>query len=120
LNGLYLCMAYWAFPSGTRAGITSPLGNIQPPAAVLVNYGERSSTRSALEVVVAIAGVACVLSPPLLRNGSGDSNRLGLAGIIPVLGILAETLIQLGALASDPVRVSASVQNAGGALVARW
>lgn len=122
LNGVYLCMAYWAVADGMPAGIMSLLGSTQPIVALIAMYclfGERPSSRNVLGMIVAIAGVACVLSPALLRNGTQGVSLWGvLAGIVAVLGMTAGTLIQRGTISADPVCVAASVQNAGGALVA--
>jgi drug/metabolite transporter (DMT)-like permease len=55
----------------------------------------------------------------LLKSGVGSVDIWGaIAAVTAILGMTAGTMIQRGALSSDPIRVSGAVQNAGGAVVA--
>ena len=122
LHGVYLSAAYWAVKHGMPAGVMSLVGSMQPivtAVAAFLIYGERSSMRTVGGLTIAIAGVVCVLSPALGATGDKPFGVLAVVvAIIAVSGMTAGTMIQRGKLAGDGVRVSASVQNAGGAIVA--
>jgi drug/metabolite transporter (DMT)-like permease len=122
LHGFYLCMSWWAVARGMPAGIMSLLGALQPlmvaVASVLVLH-ERLAARGWIGLAVAIAGVGCVIAPTLMKTGAGSADMWGaIAAVTAILCMTAGTMIQRGALASDPIRVSGAVQNAGGAAVA--
>ena len=121
LHGVYLSAAYWSVKHGMPAGIMSLIGSMQPlvtVGAVFLMYGERPSIPTLGGLAVAIAGVACVLVPALSPSGSDHFGALTLVvAVIAVTGMTAGTMIQRGKLSSDGVRVSASVQNAGGAIL---
>ncbi len=122
LHGFYLCMSWWAVARGMPAGIMSLLGALQPlmvaVASVLVLH-ERLAARGWIGLAVAITGVGCVIAPTLMKTGAGSADIWGaIAAVTAILCMTAGTMIQRGALASDPIRVSGAVQNAGGAVVA--
>lgn len=122
LHGVYLSAAYWTVAHGMPAGVMSLIGSMQPivtVAAVFFIYAERPSMRTVVGLGIAIAGVICVLAPALATTGDEHFGVLAVVvAVIAVTGMTAGTMIQRGRLAGDGVRVSASVQNAGGALVA--
>ncbi|WBO23608.1 DMT family transporter [Sphingomonas abietis] len=122
LHGFYLCMSWWAVGRGMPAGIMSLLGSLQPLMVAVASFGlfgERLAARSWAGLGVAIAGVGCVLAPTLMKSGVGSVDVWGaIAAVVAVLGMTAGTMIQRGALSSDPIRISGAVQNAGGAVVA--
>jgi len=122
LNGVYLCLSWWAVERGMPAGIMSLLGSLQPLMVAVASFGlfgERLAARSWGGLAVAIIGVGCVLAPAIEKTGVGSASVAGaVAAILAVLGMTAGTMIQRSALASDPIRVSGAVQNAGGAIVA--
>ena len=122
LHGFYLCLSWWAVSRGMPAGIMSLLGALQPLMVAVASFGlfgERLSGRGCAGLAIAIAGVGCVLAPTLMKSGVGSVDIWGaVAAVLAILGMTAGTMIQRGPLASDPIRVSGSVQNAGGAAIA--
>ncbi|RFU49080.1 DMT family transporter [Paraburkholderia sp. DHOC27] len=122
LHGVYLSAAYWAIGHGMPVGVMSLLGSMQPLVSVIALFlmtGERPSSRTVVGLATGIAGVTLVLFPAL--DGIGHQPITlwtALIAILAVIGMSVGTLLQRGRLANDGVRVSASVQNAGGALVA--
>ncbi|QYD73051.1 DMT family transporter [Paraburkholderia edwinii] len=123
LHGVYLSAAYWTVAHGMPAGVMSLIGSMQPivtVVAMFLIYGERPSMRTVAGLGIAIAGVVCVLAPALGATTGGEHFGVWaiVVAVIAVTGMTAGTMIQRGRLAGDGVRVSASVQNAGGALVA--
>jgi len=122
LHGFYLCLSWWAVSRGMPAGIMSLLGALQPLMVAVASFlflRERLAGRGWLGLAVAITGVGCVLAPTLLKSGVGSVDIWGaVAAVTAILGMTAGTMIQRGALASDPIRISGAVQNAGGAGVA--
>ncbi|HKY81282.1 MAG TPA: DMT family transporter [Sphingobium sp.] len=122
LHGIYLTVSWWAVDNGMPAGIMSLLGALQPlmvAVASVAFLGERLLTRAWGGLVIAIAGVGCVLLPAIERSGAGGVTLLPIiAAILSVLGMAAGTLVQRGSIAGDGIWISGAVQNAGGALVA--
>ncbi len=124
LHGVYLSAAYWTVGHGMPAGVMSLIGSMQPIVTVLVMFfifGERPAPRTVAGLAIAIAGVVCVLMPAVASTSTTAQHFGVLAvavAIVSVTGMTAGTMIQRGRLAGDGVRVSASVQNAGGAMVA--
>lgn len=122
LHGVYLCAAYWTVARGMPAGIMSLMGSMQPlvtAAALFFIDREVPPTRTLAGLATAFAGVVCVLAPALSNNGYGHIGVSNIvAAITAVIGMTAGTIIQRGRLSSDGVRVSGSIQNAGGAMVA--
>jgi drug/metabolite transporter (DMT)-like permease len=122
LHGVYLSAAYWTVAHGMPAGVMSLIGSMQPivtVVAVFFIYGERPAIRTVAGLGIAIAGVVCVLAPGMAATGDEHFDAWAIVvAMIAVTGMTAGTMIQRGRLAGDGVRVSASVQNAGGAMVA--
>lgn len=122
LNGVYLCFAYTAIWQGMPAGIMALLSSTQPVGIAAWLYfarGEKLSRSGVVGLAVAVAGVVCVLEPDLANGGTGHINAVGLAAaILAVTGMAVATTIQKSRLSSDPVSVSASLQNAGGIPIA--
>ncbi|GAB7523138.1 DMT family transporter [Paraburkholderia sp. 2C] len=122
LHGVYLSAAYWTVAHGMPAGVMSLIGSMQPivtVVAVFLIYGERPAMRTVAGLATAIAGVVCVLAPALSATGDEHFGVWAVVvAVVAVTGMTAGTMIQRGRLAGDGVRVSASVQNAGGAIVA--
>lgn len=122
LNGGYLCTSWWAIGRGMPAGIMSLLGALQPlvvAAGAFVLLGERLSGRGWAGLGIGLAGVVLVLAP-LLGPGLGAKvPAYVVAGAVAaILAMAAGTMIQLGALARDGLRVASAIQNLGGAAVA--
>jgi drug/metabolite transporter (DMT)-like permease len=122
LHGVYLSAAFWTVAHGMPAGIMSLLGSMQPLVTVVALFlfeGERPSSRTVYGLGIAIIGVVCVLAPALADTGYQHIHAGAVVvALVAVIGMTAGTMIQRGRLAGDGVRVSASVQNAGGALLA--
>ena len=122
LHGVYLTVSWWAVSHGMPAGVMSLLGSLQPlmvAVASVALLGDRLPARAWTGLAIAIIGVACVLLPIILRSGAGSISLIpAVAGIVAVIGMTGGTLIQRGAIAGDPILMSGTVQNAGGALVA--
>lgn len=121
MHGLYLGLSWWAITRGMPAGIMALLGSLQPLIVAVASVpllGEHLPGRSWLGLVVAIGGVACVLTPAIERADAGAIAAAPIvAGIIAVLCMAGGTLIQRGSIATDGILMSGTVQNAGGALV---
>lgn len=122
LNGVYLCTSWWAIHRGMPAGIMALLGALQPLIVALASFvllGERLSARAWFGLSIGLAGVILVLAP-LLEHGGHVAVPPIVAGgaVLSILAMAAGTMIQRGAIAHDPMRISGAVQNAGGALVA--
>jgi drug/metabolite transporter (DMT)-like permease len=122
LNGIYLCVSWWAVGRGMPAGIMSLLGALQPLVVAVGSYlflHERLAARSWVGLGIGLAGVALVLEP-LLRQGSdtGISPWVAIAAAAAIMAMAAGTMIQRGSLSRDPMCVSGAVQNAAGAAVA--
>ena len=122
LNGLYLCLSWWAVSRGMPAGIMSLLGATQPLMIAVASsalFGERLPGRGWLGLAIGLGGVVLVLAPLIARGGTDAvSAAAALAALIAIASMAAGTMIQRGALAADPIRVSGAVQNAGGTPVA--
>jgi drug/metabolite transporter (DMT)-like permease len=122
LNGVYLSAAYWTVAHRMPAGIMSLIGSMQPVVIVIATFalfGERPSLQTVAGLGIAVVGVVAVLTPGLSDSANEHIGALSIVvALIAVMGMSAGTLIQRGKLAGDGVFVSASVQNAGGALVA--
>ncbi|GAB2914626.1 DMT family transporter [Paraburkholderia jirisanensis] len=122
LHGVYLSAAYWSVAHGMPAGVMSLIGSMQPivtVAAVFFIYGERPAMRTVAGLGIAVAGVVCVLAPGLGTKGDEHFDAwVIIVALIAVTAMTAGTMIQRGRLAGDGVRISASLQNAGGTVVA--
>ncbi|VWX54822.1 DMT family transporter [Novosphingobium sp. 9U] len=122
LNGVYLCTSWWAVQQGMPAGVMALLGALQPLVVAVGAFlflGERLPARGWAGLGIALAGGVMVLAP-LLESGLAISVPLYVVAgaVASILAMAAGTMIQSGSLAQDGIRVSSSVQNAGGAAVA--
>ncbi|MFP5431554.1 MAG: EamA family transporter, partial [Alphaproteobacteria bacterium] len=75
LHGVYLTVSWWAVSHGMPAGVMSLLGSLQPlmvAVASVALLGDRLPARAWSGLAIAIAGVACVLLPIILRSGAGS------------------------------------------------
>lgn len=122
LNGVYLCTSWWAVERGMPAGIMSLLGALQPlivAAASFGLFGERLGAKAWAGLAIGLVGVALVLVPLVMCGHHAAVPPLVAAGAAAsVLAFAAGTMIQRGAIAGDPMRISGTVQNLGGAFVA--
>jgi drug/metabolite transporter (DMT)-like permease len=122
LNGIYLCVSWWAVEQGMPAGIMSLLGALQPLVVAVGSFlflGERLHGRAWAGLGVGLAGVALVLVP-LLGRGLGVPVPIYvvIAAATSIIAMAAGTMIQRGSLSRDGIRVSGAVQNSGGLIVA--
>jgi drug/metabolite transporter (DMT)-like permease len=122
LNGIYLCISWWAIQRGMPAGIMSLLGALQPLAVAVASFGllgERLGSRGWAGLAIGLCGVLLVLAPLLSRGGhAAVAPLVAVASVASVLAMAAGTMIQRGSIGGDPMRVSGAVQNFGGAMVA--
>jgi drug/metabolite transporter (DMT)-like permease len=122
LNGIYLCISWWAIQRGMPAGIMSLLGALQPLVVAVASFGllgERLGARGWAGLAIGLGGVLLVLMPLLARGGHSNVEPfVAVAAVASVLAMAAGTMIQRGSISGDPMRVSGAVQNLGGALVA--
>lgn len=122
LNGVYLTFAYAAIWRGMPAGIMALLSSTQPIGIAVWAYfahGETLSRSRATGPAIAVLGVVFVLEPELVSGGFGHVDALGLgAAILAVTAMAVATMYQRSHLSSDPLSVSAALQNAGGIPVA--
>jgi len=122
LNGIYLCISWWAIQRGMPAGIMSLLGALQPLVVAVASFrllGERLGARGWAGLGIGLGGVVLVLGPLLTRGGHAAVEPLiAVAAVASVLAMAAGTMIQRGSIGGDPMRVSGAVQNVGGAVVA--
>lgn len=121
MQGVYLCASYWAIARGMAAGVMSLLGALQPLFTALflvVGLGKRLSAFTWIGLTIGFAGVALVLAPKLSATGPGSLTALTVgAALLSVVAVTAGALVQKWLPATD-LRVAASVQNVGGALIA--
>ncbi|USI72618.1 DMT family transporter [Sphingomonas morindae] len=121
LNGLYLCLSWWAVARGMPAGIMSLLGALQPLIVAVASFallGERLAPRAWLGLGIGLIGVTCVLAPLIGRHHASVPAIVATGAVAAVLAMAAGTMIQRGALAGDSVWVAGAVQNIGGLPVA--
>lgn len=121
MQGVYLCASYWAITHGMAAGVMALLGALQPLFTALYSVsfmGKTLQTRSWLGLSIGFAGVGLVLAPKLIAHGVGSLTLLPVAAaLISVLASTGGTLVQKRLAATD-LRVTASIQSLGAALVA--
>jgi drug/metabolite transporter (DMT)-like permease len=121
MQGVYLCASYWAITHGMPAGIMALLGALQPLFTALFTVGIMGKTlqrRVWMGLCIGFAGVALVLAPKLAAAGTGGLGLLPVAAaLVSVLAVTAGTIVQKRLGATD-LRVAASIQSAGAALVA--
>jgi drug/metabolite transporter (DMT)-like permease len=103
------------------AGVMALLGALQPLFTALFSVsfmGKTLQTRSWLGLSIGFAGVALVIAPKLMTHGVGSLTLLAVAAaLISVLASTGGTLVQKRLAATD-LRVAASIQSFGAALVA--
>ncbi|WP_288483929.1 DMT family transporter [uncultured Novosphingobium sp.] len=122
LNGIYLCVSWWAVQRGMPAGIMALLGALQPLLVAVGSFlfmGERLPARGWGGLAVALAGVFLVLAPLLEKGLQVSVPPIVVVGACTaILAMAAGTMVQSGKLAADGIRVSSAVQNLSGAVVA--
>jgi drug/metabolite transporter (DMT)-like permease len=120
LNGVFLCLSYFAITHGMAAGVMSLLGSLQPlfTALFVVLLGSRLPGRVWIGLFIGFAGVTCVLVPKISSTATNSLSLLAVAAaLLSVLGITAGALLQKWLKPVD-LRAAACVQNIGGAGVA--
>lgn len=122
LNGLYLCTAWWAVARGMPAGVMALLGALQPLVVAVASFGllgERLGARAWVGLGIGLAGVLFVLAPLLARGGHVSVPLfVAVLAVASIFAMAAGTMVQRGAMAGDPLRISGAVQNSGSAVVA--
>jgi drug/metabolite transporter (DMT)-like permease len=122
LNGIYLCVSWWAIGKGMPAGIMSLLGALQPLAVAVGSFlflGERLHVRGWAGLGIGLGGVVLVLAP-LLGKGlaSPVPAYVVVASCASIIAMAAGTMVQRGRLSRDGIGVSGAIQNIGGAAIA--
>ena len=121
MQGVYLCASYWAIAHGMPAGIMALLGALQPLFTALFTVGVMGKTlqpRAWIGLCIGFGGVALVLAPKLAANGAGALSLLSVAAaLVSVLAVTGGTIVQKWLGATD-LRVAASIQSVGAAMVA--
>jgi drug/metabolite transporter (DMT)-like permease len=120
LQGVYLCLSYWAITHGMAAGVMALLGALQPlfTALFVASTGKSLGTRTWIGLLIGFIGVGCVLEPKLVTSGAGSLTIASVvAALLSVVGVTIGALYQQW-LAKVDLRAAASIQNVGGAAVA--
>ena len=121
MQGVYLCASYWSVSHGMPAGIMALLGALQPLFTALylvVATRTHFGMKTWMGLLIGFAGVAGVLAPKLAAGGTESLTVMStLFALFSVVAITAGALLQQW-LPKVDLRSSASVQNAGGCLVA--
>jgi drug/metabolite transporter (DMT)-like permease len=120
LQGVYLCLSYWAITHGMAAGVMALLGALQPlfTALFVASTGTKLAPRTWLGLGIGFVGVACVLVPKLAIGGTGSLTLMSVgAALLSVVGVTMGALFQQWMTKVD-LRAASSVQNIGGAGVA--
>jgi drug/metabolite transporter (DMT)-like permease len=121
MQGVYLCASYWAITHGMPAGIMALLGALQPLFTALLTVcvmGKTLQARAWLGLCIGFGGVALVLAPKLAAGGAGALSLLPVAAaFVSVLAVTGGTIVQKSLGATD-LRVAASIQSFGAAIVA--
>ncbi len=121
MQGVYLCASYWAISRGLAAGVMALLGSLQPLFTALFAVSVMRKIlppRAWMGLLIGFAGVALVLSPKLASRGAGSLTLLTVAAALTsVLAVTGGTLVQKWLAATD-LRVAASLQSVGAAMVA--
>ena len=119
--GIYLCASYWAIARGMAAGVMSLLGALQPlftATCVAVGLGRRLPLLTWAGLCICFAGTALVLAPRIAMTGTGSLSGLTVsAALLSVISVTAGALVQKWLPEAD-LRVAATLQNLGGAVVA--
>jgi drug/metabolite transporter (DMT)-like permease len=120
LQGVYLCLSYWAITHGMAAGVMALLGALQPlfTALFVASTGKTLASRTWLGLGIGFVGVACVLAPKLVISGTGSLTVASVAAaLLSVVGVTIGALFQQW-MAKVDLRAASSIQNVGGAAVA--
>jgi drug/metabolite transporter (DMT)-like permease len=120
LQGVYLCLSYWAITHGMAAGVMALLGALQPlfTALFVASTGKSLGSRTWIGLLIGFVGVACVIEPKLVASGVGSLSIAAVtAALLSVVGVTIGALFQQW-LAKVDLRSAASIQNVGGAAVA--
>ncbi len=121
MQGIYLCASYWAINRGLAVGVMALLGALQPLFTALFAVSVMRKTmpsRAWLGLLIGFAGVGLVLAPKLLGHGTGSLALLTVtAALVSVLAVTGGTIVQKWLAATD-LRVAASIQSLGAAMVA--
>jgi drug/metabolite transporter (DMT)-like permease len=120
LQGVYLCLSYWAITHGMAAGVMALLGALQPlfTALFVAGTGKSLGARTWTGLLIGFVGVGCVIEPKLAAGGVGSLSVASVtAALLSVVGVTIGALFQQW-LAKVDLRSAASIQNVGGAAVA--
>lgn len=121
MQGVYLCASYWAISRGLAAGVMALLGALQPLFTALFAVSvmrKQLLPQTWMGLFIGFAGVGLVLAPKLGSHGAGSLTLLTVAAaLVSVLAVTSGTLVQKWLAATD-LRVAASLQSVGAALVA--
>ena len=120
LQGVYLCLSYWAITHGMAAGVMALLGALQPlfTALFVASTGKSLGSRTWIGLLIGFVGVGCVIEPKLAASGVGSLSIASVAAaLLSVVGVTIGALFQQW-LAKVDLRSAASIQNIGGAAVA--
>jgi drug/metabolite transporter (DMT)-like permease len=120
LQGVYLCLSYWAITHGMAAGVMALLGALQPlfTALFVASTGKSLGSRTWIGLLIGFVGVGCVIEPKLAASGVGSLSTAAVtAALLSVVGVTIGALFQQW-LAKVDLRSAASIQNVGGAAVA--
>lgn len=120
LQGVYLCLSYWAITHGMAAGVMALLGALQPlfTALFVASTGKSLGSRTWIGLLIGFVGVGCVIEPKLAASGVGSLSIAAVtAALLSVVGVTIGALFQQWLVKVD-LRSAASIQNVGGAAVA--
>jgi drug/metabolite transporter (DMT)-like permease len=121
MQGIYLCASYWAISRGLAAGVMALLGALQPLFTALFAVcflGRVLPPRAWMGLLIGFAGVGLVIAPKLGSHGVGSLTALAVAAaMVSVLAVTGGTMVQKWLSATD-LRVAASIQSFGAAIVA--
>lgn len=121
MQGIYLCASYWAITRGLAVGVMALLGALQPLFTAIFAVSVMRKTmpsRAWFGLIIGFAGVGLVLAPKLLGHGTGSLALLTVtAALVSVLAVTGGTIVQKWLAATD-LRVAASIQSLGAAMVA--
>ena len=120
LQGVYLCLSYWAITHGMAAGVMALLGALQPlfTALFVAGTGKSLGARTWIGLLIGFVGVGCVIEPKLAASGVGSLSLASVtAALLSVVGVTIGALFQQW-LAKVDLRSAASIQNVGGAAIA--
>jgi drug/metabolite transporter (DMT)-like permease len=121
MQGIYLCASYWAISRGLAAGVMALLGALQPLFTALFAFSfmrKKLPPHAVMGLLIGFAGVGLVLAPKLASHGAGSLTLLTVAAaLVSVLAVTSGTIVQKW-LAETDLRMAASIQSLGAAIVA--